>query len=108
MRWLDGITDSMDTSLSQLGEMVKDREARGTSVHMVTKSQRVGHDLATEQQQKLRKEKIVLGRHCRDQILQKGRCFLCFSDADVCSQNRNLSVALLPLDLHESPNLSWP
>ena len=57
---------------------------------------RVGHDLATEQQQKLHKEKIVLGRHCTDQILQKGRCFLCFSDADVCSQNRNLSVALLP------------
>ena len=87
---------------------MKDREAWGASVHMVTESQRVGHDLAPEQQQKLHKGKIVLGRRCIDQILQKGRCFLCFSDADVCSQNRNLSVALLPLDLQESPNLSWP
>ena len=40
---MDGITDSMDRSLSQLGEIVKDREAMG--------SQRVGHNSATEQQQ---------------------------------------------------------
>ena len=65
MRWLNGITDSLDMSLSRLWEIVKDRKAWHAAVHGVTKCR---HYWATEQQQlKFSTQGLVLGKTQKEQ-----------------------------------------
>ena len=76
MRWLDGITDSLDRSLSKPSETVKDREACCAAALGLTKSQ---HDLAIEQKQ----------RHKENEVYTYEGLLFSFENAESCDMAHN-------------------
>ena len=81
MRWLGGITDSMDTSLSKHGEIVKDREAWHAAVS------RVRHDLVTDQQIYMTRKKH--NDHIRKISHESWQFFFSFFPLTSCKGNRS-------------------